>query len=158
MIIKCIWGSEACSYTSVAMYLCTNQWTALQLKIEWGSTCDCFYRSLQLPNLSCRPWAITSSPILTTPPRFMRPNLKYFAISKSNLLQWKELSRVTNTSIILVSITQITWPFPCPGCVPAWLSGRLLRNGPGMFEIGDTKYNHWFDGQALLHSFTIVNG
>ena len=58
----------------------------------------------------------------------------------------------------LVSMTQITWPLPCPGCVPAWLSGRLLRNGPGMFEIGDTKYNHWFDGQALLHSFTIVNG
>ena len=57
-----------------------------------------------------------------------------------------------------VSMTQITWPFPCPGCVPAWLSGRLLRNGPGMFEIGDTKYNYWFDGQALLHSFTIVNG
>ena len=57
-----------------------------------------------------------------------------------------------------VSMTQITWPFPCPGCVPAWLSGRLLRNGPGMFEIGDTKYNHWFDGQALLHSFTIING
>ena len=58
----------------------------------------------------------------------------------------------------LVSMTQITWPLPCPGCVPAWLSGRLLRNGPGMFEIGDTKYNHWFDGQALLHSFTIING
>ena len=57
-----------------------------------------------------------------------------------------------------VSMTQITWPLPCPGCVPAWLSGRLLRNGPGMFEIGDTKYSHWFDGQALLHSFTIVNG
>ena len=57
-----------------------------------------------------------------------------------------------------VSVTQITWPFPYPGCVPAWLSGRLLRNGPGMFEIGDTKYNHWFDGQALLHSFTVVSG
>ncbi|KAL5499781.1 hypothetical protein EMCRGX_G011241 [Ephydatia muelleri] len=27
-----------------------------------------------------------------------------------------------------------------------------------MFEFGDTKYNHWFDGQSLLHSFTINKG
>ena len=44
------------------------------------------------------------------------------------------------------------------GEVPRWLSGRLIRNGPGLFEIGDTKYNHPFDGLALLHSFTINEG
>ncbi|XP_010213925.1 PREDICTED: beta,beta-carotene 15,15'-monooxygenase, partial [Tinamus guttatus] len=41
---------------------------------------------------------------------------------------------------------------------PTWLQGILLRNGPGMHTIGDTKYNHWFDGLALLHSFTFKNG
>ena len=42
---------------------------------------------------------------------------------------------------------------PLPG-----VSGWLLHNGPGMFEIGDTEHTHWFDGLALLHSFTIANG
>lgn len=44
------------------------------------------------------------------------------------------------------------------GQLPTWLKGILLRNGPGMHTIGDTRYNHWFDGLALLHSFTFKNG
>lgn len=44
------------------------------------------------------------------------------------------------------------------GTIPSWLSGRLVRNGPGLFEVGDTEYKHWFDGLALLHSFTIADG
>ncbi|RMC09252.1 hypothetical protein DUI87_14260 [Hirundo rustica rustica] len=44
------------------------------------------------------------------------------------------------------------------GHLPTWLQGILLRNGPGMHTIGDSKYNHWFDGMALLHSFTFKNG
>ena len=44
------------------------------------------------------------------------------------------------------------------GTVPMWLNGKLIRTGPGLFEIGDTKYNHWFDGLALLHSFNIQSG
>ncbi|XP_006860360.1 PREDICTED: beta,beta-carotene 15,15'-monooxygenase [Chrysochloris asiatica] len=41
------------------------------------------------------------------------------------------------------------------GKIPAWLQGILLRNGPGMHTVGETRYSHWFDGLALLHSFTI---
>lgn len=44
------------------------------------------------------------------------------------------------------------------GKIPSWMEGVLIRNGPGMHTIGETKYNHWFDGMALLHSFTIKNG
>ncbi|KAI4571990.1 hypothetical protein MJG53_014096 [Ovis ammon polii x Ovis aries] len=44
------------------------------------------------------------------------------------------------------------------GKIPAWLQGTLLRNGPGMHTVGETRYNHWFDGLALLHSFTIRDG
>ena len=44
------------------------------------------------------------------------------------------------------------------GTIPPWLSGRLIRNGPGRFEVGDTKYGHLFDGLALIHSFTIDQG
>ncbi|XP_004437134.1 PREDICTED: beta,beta-carotene 15,15'-monooxygenase [Ceratotherium simum simum] len=44
------------------------------------------------------------------------------------------------------------------GKIPTWLQGTLLRNGPGMHTVGETRYNHWFDGLALLHSFTIRDG
>uniref|UniRef100_A0A8C0JPF9 Beta-carotene oxygenase 1 n=1 Tax=Canis lupus dingo TaxID=286419 RepID=A0A8C0JPF9_CANLU len=44
------------------------------------------------------------------------------------------------------------------GEIPTWLQGTLLRNGPGMHTVGETRYNHWFDGLALLHSFTIRDG
>lgn len=44
------------------------------------------------------------------------------------------------------------------GCVPEWLQGTLLRNGPGLFNVGATEYNHWFDGMALIHSFTFKDG
>ncbi|CAJ1065991.1 beta%2Cbeta-carotene 9',10'-oxygenase-like [Xyrichtys novacula] len=44
------------------------------------------------------------------------------------------------------------------GKIPEWISGSFLRNGPGKFEIGNQKFNHWFDGMALLHQFKISKG
>uniref|UniRef100_G3QAT0 Carotenoid-cleaving dioxygenase, mitochondrial n=1 Tax=Gasterosteus aculeatus aculeatus TaxID=481459 RepID=G3QAT0_GASAC len=44
------------------------------------------------------------------------------------------------------------------GTIPSWISGKLLRNGPGKFEFGNTHYNHWFDGMAMLHQFKIHEG
>ncbi|XP_026149963.1 beta,beta-carotene 9',10'-oxygenase [Mastacembelus armatus] len=44
------------------------------------------------------------------------------------------------------------------GRIPEWINGCFLRNGPGKFEIGNQKFNHWFDGMALLHQFKISNG
>ncbi|XP_072165236.1 beta,beta-carotene 15,15'-dioxygenase-like [Diadema setosum] len=44
------------------------------------------------------------------------------------------------------------------GHIPKWLSGSLLRTGPGRYEFGDQKYRHMFDGQALLHRFTFNDG
>ncbi|XP_072314811.1 carotenoid-cleaving dioxygenase, mitochondrial-like [Eucyclogobius newberryi] len=44
------------------------------------------------------------------------------------------------------------------GRIPEWINGNFLRNGPGKFEIGNHKFNHWFDGMALLHQFKIANG
>ena len=44
------------------------------------------------------------------------------------------------------------------GNLPSWLTGTLIRNGPGRFECGDTSFNHWFDGQGLLHRFHIEDG
>jgi beta,beta-carotene 9',10'-dioxygenase len=47
---------------------------------------------------------------------------------------------------------------PVTGTIPRWLSGTLIRNGPGRFEVGGRSYNHWFDGLAMLHAFTLEAG
>src|SRR5919197_1828841 len=47
---------------------------------------------------------------------------------------------------------------PVEGAIPAWLAGSLLRNGPALFEDGERPVRHWFDGQAMLHRFTITDG
>lgn len=47
---------------------------------------------------------------------------------------------------------------PISGEVPAWLAGRLLRNGPARFIVGGQRYNHWFDGLAMLHRFGFEAG
>lgn len=44
------------------------------------------------------------------------------------------------------------------GYIPSWLEGTLIRNGPGTFKVGDEYYCHWFDGLAMLHKFSFVNG
>jgi carotenoid cleavage dioxygenase-like enzyme len=47
---------------------------------------------------------------------------------------------------------------PVDGRVPRWLSGALLRNGPSKFEVGSERFNHWFDGLAMLHAFSFSRG
>jgi carotenoid cleavage dioxygenase-like enzyme len=47
---------------------------------------------------------------------------------------------------------------PQSGEMPSWLSGSLLRTGPARFEVGEQRLRHWFDGQAMLHRFTVAGG
>jgi carotenoid cleavage dioxygenase-like enzyme len=42
---------------------------------------------------------------------------------------------------------------PVTGSVPEWLTGALVRTGPARFDVGERRYNHWFDGLAMLHRF-----
>ena len=44
------------------------------------------------------------------------------------------------------------------GTVPDWLEGSLYRVGPSQFHHGDCSYNHWFDGIAFIHKYTVKNG
>ncbi|CAI2334558.1 unnamed protein product [Caenorhabditis sp. 36 PRJEB53466] len=34
----------------------------------------------------------------------------------------------------------------------------MLRNGPGMFEIGENKYRHWFDGMGFMQRYHFEDG
>jgi all-trans-8'-apo-beta-carotenal 15,15'-oxygenase len=36
------------------------------------------------------------------------------------------------------------------GTIPAELRGTLLRNGPGLFEIGDKRIAQPFDGDGMV--------
>lgn len=47
---------------------------------------------------------------------------------------------------------------PVRGELPSWLSGQLLRNGPGCWEFDGNEVNHWFDGMSLVHSFELDGG
>jgi beta,beta-carotene 9',10'-dioxygenase len=44
------------------------------------------------------------------------------------------------------------------GDLPIWLEGTLVRTGPSKFEAGERSLNHWFDGLAMLHAFTVHDG
>jgi carotenoid cleavage dioxygenase-like enzyme len=47
---------------------------------------------------------------------------------------------------------------PVEGTIPDWLSGALVRNGPGRFEVGNRRVNHWFDGLAMLRRYAFDDG
>ena len=44
------------------------------------------------------------------------------------------------------------------GVLPADLKGVFHRNGPAMFERGDVRYRHWFDGDGFVQHWRIQNG
>jgi len=47
---------------------------------------------------------------------------------------------------------------PLQGEIPSWIEGTFYRNGPAKFEAGGESVNHWFDGLAMLHAFTLHEG
>ncbi len=47
---------------------------------------------------------------------------------------------------------------PIVGRIPEWLTGDLVRNGPGTFNVGSEQYRHWFDGLSMLHKFSFRGG
>ncbi|NWT15378.1 BCDO2 oxygenase, partial [Vireo altiloquus] len=63
-------------------------------------------------------------------------------------------------SSLVQSVEETPEPIPATikGQIPEWINGNLLRNGPGKFEFGNDKFNHWFDGMALLHQFQLAHG
>ncbi|KAL5558668.1 hypothetical protein UlMin_034879 [Ulmus minor] len=58
------------------------------------------------------------------------------------------------------SVRQEKWEgeLAIEGQIPLWLNGTYLRNGPGMWNIGDYKFRHLFDGYATLVKLYFENG
>ncbi|XP_077509376.1 carotenoid-cleaving dioxygenase, mitochondrial-like [Amblyomma americanum] len=45
------------------------------------------------------------------------------------------------------------------GQIPEWVSGKLFRLGPGMWELGGGfSLEHWFDGAAILSAYEMHKG
>ncbi|XP_066510270.1 carotenoid-cleaving dioxygenase, mitochondrial-like [Hoplias malabaricus] len=61
---------------------------------------------------------------------------------------------------LVMSVEETPEPIPTiiKGKIPSWINGSFLRNGPGKFEFGESRFNHWFDGMALMHLFHIQDG
>jgi len=54
---------------------------------------------------------------------------------------------------------EVSTTLPVEGSLPEWLSGSLLRNGPGAFSFPDgSGVDHWFDGLAMLTRYTFDPG
>jgi carotenoid cleavage dioxygenase-like enzyme len=49
---------------------------------------------------------------------------------------------------------EVATELPVEGELPSWLSGSLIRNGPGAFGFEDVAVKHWFDGLAMLQKYT----
>ena len=49
-------------------------------------------------------------------------------------------------------------PLRVEGRLPDWLRGRLLLNGPALWELPHGNLEHWFDGLAMLHRLQIGPG
>ncbi|KAI3454091.1 hypothetical protein Pfo_010754 [Paulownia fortunei] len=58
------------------------------------------------------------------------------------------------------SVRQERWQgeLDVQGQIPMWLNGTYLRNGPGLWHIGDYNFRHLFDGYATLVRLHFENG
>ncbi|KAK6965267.1 Beta beta-carotene 9p 10p-oxygenase [Biomphalaria glabrata] len=65
--------------------------------------------------------------------------------------QWMTLDVVT-------ADTNGDLPTEIVGCIPAWLSGCLFRNGAGVYKVNDTNIRHFFDGFSVIHKFNVRDG
>jgi len=80
---------------------------------------------------------------------------------RDNLSKWKEPEvnyvkpQPMNQAILYTTVPEIMDPVAATttGDIPSWLSGTLLRDGPGLFEFGEEQALHAFDGMAMIRRY-----
>ncbi|KAI3468206.1 hypothetical protein Pfo_024869 [Paulownia fortunei] len=84
--------------------------------------------------------------VATKPPAVAAPS-KQEAGNNRKLVAW-------------TSVRQERWQgeLDVQGEIPLWLNGTYLRNGPGLWHIGDYSFRHLFDGYATLVGLHFENG
>ncbi|KAF8393416.1 hypothetical protein HHK36_021660 [Tetracentron sinense] len=96
------------------------------------------------PNINMRDLTVTS--VATRPPMVVTSPAKK-PVDERKLAAW-------------TSIQQERWEgeLVVEGKIPSWLRGTYLRNGPGMWHIGEYNFRHLFDGYATLVRLHFENG
>ncbi|PIN10543.1 Beta, beta-carotene 15,15'-dioxygenase [Handroanthus impetiginosus] len=89
---------------------------------------------------------LTVSNVATRPPANTAPS-KQESENNRKLVAW-------------TSIRQERWQgeLHVQGEIPLWLNGTYLRNGPGLWHIGDYNFRHLFDGYATIVRLHFENG
>ncbi|GER25576.1 carotenoid cleavage dioxygenase 8, partial [Striga asiatica] len=74
--------------------------------------------------------------------------------------QWKQETENNQELVAWTSVKQERWQgeLQVEGQIPNWLNGTYLRNGPGLWHIGDYNFRHLFDGYATLVRLHFENG
>ncbi|KAM9299371.1 carotenoid-cleaving dioxygenase, mitochondrial-like [Gastrophryne carolinensis] len=128
---------------------CKGQW--------WKTTCSSKSKSVNHWWLSCKKDEVTNHQ------QDIEGTKIVIAVFRN--CTWNRVFFSTQANVeCIASLFQTVPEHPQPistniqGVIPKWIQGNLLRNGPGRFEFGNDKYNHWFDGMALMHNFKIDNG
>lgn len=85
--------------------------------------------------------------VATEPPPAVLPHPKKEVTSVPKLAAW-------------TSVKQERWEgeLAVEGEIPQWLNGTYLRNGPGLWHVGDYNFRHLFDGYATLVRLHFKNG
>ena len=86
---------------------------------------------------------------------------------RNNLKTWKEPDVQFKTptpmdqSMLYKTVPEITDPLEVQAgadTIPNWLTGTLLRDGPGLFEFGAEVALHAFDGMAMIRRYHVNQG
>ncbi|KAF9595613.1 hypothetical protein IFM89_001362, partial [Coptis chinensis] len=107
-------------------------------------------------------------------------SINYDVFSTTNQSMQRELTHVTNVATrppisipapltesdherklaAWTSIRQEKWEgeLVVEGEIPIWLKGTYIRNGPGLWHVGDYNFRHLFDGYATLVGLHFENG
>ncbi|XP_042034245.1 carotenoid cleavage dioxygenase 8 homolog B, chloroplastic-like [Salvia splendens] len=102
----------------------------------------------------------------TFPNRVSNENRPLLAISQvatnppSEVVANQEGENVNEKHVAWTSVKQERWQgeLQVQGEIPQWLNGTYLRNGPGLWHIGDYNFRHLFDGYATLVRLNFDSG
>ncbi|XP_062099620.1 carotenoid cleavage dioxygenase 8 homolog B, chloroplastic [Humulus lupulus] len=98
---------------------------------------------------------VATPPMPRTTPPPLQPEKKIFR------REWSRPDdRHDHQHVAWTSVRQERWEgeLTVNGDIPLWLNGTYLRNGPGMWHIGNYNFRHLFDGYATLVKLNFEDG
>ncbi|XP_021911970.1 carotenoid cleavage dioxygenase 8 homolog B, chloroplastic-like [Carica papaya] len=109
--------------------------------------CDYIKYGFPLGNSVSSKRDLTITKVATQLPVVGAPSLETEIMGNRNHVAW-------------TSVRQERWEgeLAVEGEIPLWLNGTYLRNGPGMWHIGDYNFRHLFDGYATIVKLQFQNG